>query len=208
MAYQVPKEMQHAYKMAVQRANRRVKQNIKYIQKHVILDDQTQRTLVAGFMDHEKWASATMPFSRSNKGRYLTDPDTGRQTFREFTSKADFDAYMRHLNKWGEDTGKRGDFAKSPQRIKNDYKTAIIKALNEVKDHYSISLPGGKLPKQVIDMIDSLSLTQITNFFGDGDPSEDIEVSQFDSDDFIYVDTAEDFINVVETRINAIKKFI
>lgn len=174
----------------------------------MILDEHSQRTLVGGFMDHENWASATMPFSRSKKGRYLTDPDTGKQVFREFTSKADFDAYMRHMNKWGEDTGKKGDFAKAPKRIKEDYKQAIILALNQVKDQYSISLPNGQLPKEVVKMIDDLSFTQITNFFGDGDPSEDIEIGQFDSDDFVHVDTAEDFIDVVSTRINAIKKFI
>ena len=52
-----------------------------------------------------------------------------------------------------------------------------------------------------------MNLQQITNFFGNGDPSEDIEISQFNSDDFMYVETAEDFTDVVRSRIASAKKF-
>ena len=82
----VPKEQQHAYKMLVQRANRRVKSNLKYINQNKIISEHTQRSLVGGFTEHEKWASGRMPFSRSIKGRYIWDADKEEQVFKEFTS--------------------------------------------------------------------------------------------------------------------------
>lgn len=204
--YVVPKDLQHAYKMAVQRANRRVKSNLMYITKNNITSDHTQRALVGSFMTKGKWATDTMPFSRSNKGRYIINADTGRPEFMEFKTETEFKQYMNYLNKWGEKTEKGARFSAHPEQIKEDYKSSIIKALNQIKDHYSITLPGGQLPKEVISAIDSMNLEQITNFFGN-DPNEDIEISQFDSDDFIYVETAEDFTDVVISRINQIKRF-
>lgn len=205
--YVVPKNQQHAYKMMVQRANRRVKSNLKYIEKHNIQNEHTQRSLVGGFAERGQWASATMPFSRSNKGRYIIDADTGVPTFREFENEREFRQYMAYLNKWGEQTEKGGRFSAHPEQIKSNYKSAIIKALNEVKDHYSITMPGGQIPKEIINELDKLNLEQITNFFANGDPSEDVEISQFSSDDFIYVENAEDFKDVVLSRISAIKQY-
>ena len=206
-SYVVPKELQHAYKMAVQRANRRVKSNLKYIGKNNITSDHTQRALVGSFMYHGNWATDTMPFSRSNKGRYIIDANTGRPEFREFKTETEFKQYLNYLNKWGQQTEKGERFNAHPEKIKEDYKSAIIKALNEVKDHYSITTPGGQIPKEIIEEIDSMNLEQITNFFGNGDPSEDVEISQFNSDDFIYVESAEDFTDVVISRINQVKRF-
>lgn len=202
--YVVPKEQQHAYKMAVQRANRRVKSNLKYIQANKITSPHTERSLVGGFIHQGNWASSTMPFSRSIKGRYLLNADTGDMEFKEFNNEREFKQYLNYLNKWGKE-GKQ--FDAHPQQIKEDYKSSIIKALNQVKDHYSITLPGGQLPKEVVAAIDSMSLEQITNFYSNGDPGEDIEISQFNSDDFLYVETAEDFTDVVVSRINQIKRF-
>ena len=205
--YVVPKELQHEYKMLIQRANRRVKANLKYIQKENITNEHTQRALVGSFNDPVKWATGRMPFSRSNKGRYVWDADTGTQKFMEFTSERDFKQYLKHLEKWGEQT-KRGErFDAHPEKIKAGYKSAIVKALNQVKDQYSISLPGGKLPDEVIKEIDSMNLEQITNFFANGDPGEDLEISQFNSDDFLLVQDAEGFTDVITSRIAAIKKF-
>ena len=148
-----------------------------------------------------------MPFSRSNKGRYITNPDTGLPEFREFKNKTEFDQYIRYLNKWGQETKKGERYTAHPEQVKEDYRSAIIKSLNQIKDHYNISLPNGQIPKEVIKDIESMNLQQITNFFGNGDPSEDIEISQFNSDDFIYVETAEDFTDVIRSRIASVKKF-
>lgn len=202
--YIVPKSEQHAYKMLVQRANRRVKANLKYITKNKITNEHTQRSLVGSFNDPEKWASGRMPFSRSTKGRYLWNADTGQKEFVEFKNKAEFDAYVRQLTKWGKE-GRT--FDASPKRIKEDYKTSIIRALDEVKTHYNISLPNGEIPKEIYKALDSMTLEQITNFYANGDPSEDMEISQFSSDDFLDVETAQDFIDVVTSRINQIKRF-
>lgn len=203
----VPKEQQHAYKMLVQRANRRVKANLKYITKENITSDHTQRALAGSFVTKGHWATDTMPFSRSIKGRYIINADTGKTEFREFKTQTEFNQYLNYLSKWGQQTEKGERFSAHPEEIKDNYKSAIIKALNEVKDHYSITTPGGQIPKEIIDEINSMTLEQITNFFGNGDPSEDVEISQFNSDDFIYVESAEDFKDVVISRINQIKRF-
>lgn len=200
----VPKSEQHAYKMLVQRANRRVKSNLKYINQNKIRNEHTQRSLVGSFNEGDKWASRTMPFSRSNKGRYVWNADTEEQEFREFQTETEFRQYLKHLEKWGKE-GRT--FDAHPKQIKANYKSAIIKALNEVKDHYNITLPNGQIPKEVIKEIDSMSLEQITNFFANGDPSEDMEISQFSSDDFLDVEDANDFKDVILSRINQIKRF-
>lgn len=200
----VPKEQQHAYKMLVQRANRRVKSNLKYINQNKIKNEHTLRSLVGGFNEGDKWASRTMPFSRSNKGRYVWNADTEQQEFREFKTETEFNQYLKYLEKWGKE-GR--EFDTHPKQIHANYKSAIIKALNEVKDHYNITLPNGQIPKEVIKEIDSMSLEQITNFFANGDPSEDMEISQFSSDDFLDVEDADDFKDVILSRINQIKKF-
>lgn len=207
MAYIVPKELQHEYKMTVQRANRRIKSNLKYLAKNNITNEHTRRSLVASYDDPLKWASGRMAVSRSIKGRYIWNADREEMEFREFRTETEFKQYMNYLNKWGRQTEKGELYDTHPKQIKANYKSAIIRALNEVKDHYNISLPNGQIPKKVLDMLDSLSLEQITNFFANGDPSEDVEVSQFSSDDFLDVTNAEEFTSVIETRINAIKQF-
>lgn len=204
----VPEELRHEYKMMVQRANRRVKSNLQFIDKGTITSENTVRSLVGSFGDKNNWSSKTMPFSRSIKGRYITNPDTGFTEFREFKNKTEFDQYMKYLSKWGEKTEKGELFAAHPKKIKEDYKKAILKALNEVKDHYSITLPNGQIPKEIIEDIDNMSLQEITNFFGNGDPGEDMEISQFSSDEFIDVENASDFVDVVRSRIAMVKKFI
>ena len=203
----VPEELRHEYKMLVQRANRRVKSNIKYIEKNTITSDHTIRSLVGSFDDVLNWSSKTMPFSRSVKGRYIVNADTGYNEFREFKNRTEFEQYLNYLKKWGGNGGKGERFDAHPKKIKEDYKQAIIKALNQVKDHYSISLPNGQIPKEILEDIDSMSLQEITNFFGNGDPAEDMEISQFSSDDFIDVESAQDFIDVIKSRIAMVKKF-
>lgn len=202
--FEVPAEFRHEYKMLIQRANRRIKSNLKYIEKNGIDNEHTIRSLVGGFDDVFKWQTGRSPLSRSNRGRYIWNADTGEMEFRDFQNKTEFEQYLKYLSKWGEE-GRV--YQAHPESVKKDYKTAIIRSLNEIKDHYNISLPNGQIPKEVLDSIDSMNLTEITNFFGNGDPSEDIEISQFSSDDFIYVETAEDFIDVIVGRIESIKKY-
>jgi len=203
----VPEELRHAYKMTVQRANRRVKSGLKYIQAEGIQSDHTIRSIVGGFEDPRQWSSGRMPFSRSVKGRYLWNADTEQMEFREFKNQTEFEQYLKYLNKWGQETKKGELYASHPKQIKENYKTAIIKSLNEIKDHYNISLPNGQIPKEILKDIDSMNLEQITNFFGNGDPAEDMEISQFSSDEFINVETADDFIDVIRSRIAMVKKF-
>lgn len=203
--YIVPKSQQHFYKMAVQRANRRIKSNLKYITKNNIQDENALRSLVSGFYDQEKWATKSMPFSRSIKGRYIWDIDSEKQEFVEFKSEREFKQYMNFLNKWGkEGTG----YETNPKRVKKSYEQAIIKALNQVKDHYNITLPGGKLPNEVVKMIKGLNIEELANFFGDRQVEEFVEVSHFSSDEFLDVTSPEDFIDVIKSRINQVQYYL
>lgn len=202
--WSVPKDLEHAYKMLVQRANRRVKANLKYIEKNKITDEHTKRALVRGYEDKNNWAGATMPFSRSKKGFYITNADTGFKEFKEFGNKAGFERYLRELERFGKEGG---GWEHSPDKIVEGYKKNIIKSLNQIKDQYNITLPGGKLPQEIIDELDSLTLEQITNFYSGGSVEEDIEISQFDSDDYIDVTGAEGFIDVTLGRIAQLKKY-
>lgn len=204
--FEVPVEFRHEYKMLIQRANRRIKSNLKYIDKNNIQDEDAIRSLVGGFGDVDKWQTERMPLSRSNRGRYIWNADTGQMEFRDFQNKTEFEQYLRYLGKWGQATKKGELYQVHPQQLINDYKSAMVRALNEVKDHYSISLPGGKLPQEVLDAIDKMTIEDFASFFRNESISETMEISQFSSDDFIVVDTAEDFTTAIISRIYATSK--
>lgn len=189
----VPKEQQHAYKMLVQRANRRVKANLKYIEKNKIDNFNTRRSLVGSFDDPVKWASGRMPYSRSTKGRYLWNADTEEMEFKEFTSEHDFKAYIRQLEKFG----KEGDvFDHHPTKIISDYKEKIIKSLNAIIDQYSITLKNGQIPKEVLDALDTMTLKEATNFYSFYDIEEEVEKDNFDSDQYASVTNDQEFVDV------------
>ena len=203
----VPKEMQHEYKMLIQRANRRIKSNLKYITDNNIRSEHTQRSLVSGFMDPEKWAGGRMPLSRSNKGRYVWNADTEQMEFREFGSEREFKQYINYLERWGKQTQRGEYYDTHPETIKKGYKQSIIKALNEVKDQFNISLPNNQLPKEIIKELDSLSLSQITNFFEGGQVDDDLMVEEFDTFTMFKVTDARGFIDIITSRIGMLKRF-
>lgn len=203
MAYQVPKELRHEYKMLVQRANRRIKSNLKYITKNGITSEHTQRALVGSYNDPLKWSSGRQAFSASSTGRYLWDVDKEEMVFREFKNQTEFKQYLNHLETWGKKVEKGELWRTHPDQIKQEYKDSIIKSLNQVVNRQSISLPNNEIPKEIIEALDDLNIQQISNFFNGGHISEDVEIAQFSSDEYVEVDNVEDFIDVVMTRIHS-----
>ena len=188
--YTIPKDERHAYKMLVQRANRRLKANLKYIESNNITNAHTQRMLAFEYVDQDTWAGKKQPLSRTI----------------QFESEKEYKHYKRHLERWGQETEKGQRFNRHPTELKQSYKSAIIKALNEVKDSHSITLPNAEIPKEIIQALDSLSITEISNFFNGHDPVEDIVISQFGSKEFDGVTDAKGFIDVVMSRIASIKQ--
>lgn len=203
--YIVPIELRHDYKMLVQRANRRVKANLKYIQTEDIRDSNTQRALVGSFGDPVKWAGGRMPYSRSVKGRYLWNPDTDSMEFKEFKNKREFDAYVRELEKFG----KEGDaYERHPKQIIKDRKEKIIKSLNTIIDHYSIPLKNGQLPKEVLKALDTMTLNEATNFYSYYDIEEEIEKDNFDSDSYANVTNEQEFIDVTLSILGVTREMV
>ena len=191
--YIVPVEDRHAYKMLVQRANRRVKSNLKYVNKHNITDHNTRRALIDSYDEHEKWAGGRMPFSRSIKGHYVWNPDTEVMEFKEFRNKSEFDSYVRQLEKYGKEGD---DYARSPKQVVEDRKEKIIKSLNSIIDQYSISLKNGQIPSEVIKALDTMTLKEATNFYSYYDIEEEVEKENFDSDDYANVTNDQEFVDV------------
>ena len=190
--FTVPEEHQKAFKALVQRANRRIKSSLRFIEKEQIATINAKRSLVFNYDKQENWASSKMPFSRSIK----------------FNSQQDYEAYVRHLNRWGEEPAKGERFARHPERIKQDYKQAIIKTLIQTAIHYNIPLDNGKLPADMLNKIDKLSFDQLLNFYGSSDPNEDAMINEFETDGNVEVGDTESFYDLVDARIGELKKFI
>ena len=183
MGYRVPKEEQHAYKMLVQRANRQIKKNLKYIEEHDIRTANTQRSLVFDYGDMANWATEKTTFSRSIK----------------FESEKDYRQTMRHLTKFANT---------SAPKLEKAYRDTIIDRLQDTAIKYQIQLDEhGQVPQNIIDMLDDMTLEQLQQWFDIGDPEEDTEVQQYGSDDYAQIagGTLQDFTDTTKTRVEWIK---
>lgn len=181
LKWTVPKEDRLQYKLLVQEANRQVKRNLKYLEKNNINSINTTRSLVFGYQHKENWAGEKMIFSRSVK----------------FESQQDYTNYLKHLTKMA--------MAK-PKEMEKSYKATIIDRLQRTANIWGVSLPGNKVPDEVVKEVNSLNLEQLQNWFEIGDPEEDIEVNQYASDEYFGVSDYEDFKDVTLTRIGWLKK--
>lgn len=189
-AYVVPTDARAEYRALIQRANRRVQANLKYIQDNEIRDNQVKTMLVGDFSSKRTWATPKMPFSSSTK----------------FESKKAYDQYIRQVMKWGEDTGTKGSFPAAPDNIAGEYKESILKAINGLVRNKGISLEDwkGNLPPELMDELDSLSIEQMTHFFRSVDPSGEVEL--FDSDQVEY-EEIDDFLTYIFGIVGEVKKF-
>ena len=188
--YIVPTDARAEYRQMIQRANRRVLSNLKYLKENGIRDNQIKTMLAGDFSSKKKWATKNSPFS------YKTT----------FKSEKAYREFMRYVSRWGEDTGKRGGYKADVKRIKDEYKTAIYKTINGLVRNKGISLEewGGDLPPELKKRIESLSLEQLTHFFRYVDPSGEVEV--FDSDQ-VDGDEAEDMIDYLSGVLSSLEKF-
>lgn len=147
----VPTDARAEFRALIQRANRRVKSNLKYIDKNDVTDHEVRQSLAGDFTDKGAWETQTMPFSRSVK----------------FASESDYRQFVRYVKKWGEDRGSKGDFHAAPDNLVQGYKSAIYNALNTVAANKGISLEkwGGNLPPAMVEKIEGMSLQQLFHFF-------------------------------------------
>ena len=160
--YKVPKEEQEEYKLFIQRANRRIKQSYKYIQENDIKSWSTQRALMGQFADIFNWETRSNPLSRGTK---FKDRET-YEDFREF------------VDQWG---AKTSNYDKSPASVRAEYRKSIINTLNRTIIKNQIPTENGQIPKQILNRLNRMTLTQLVNFYGD-EFAEEMENHRFDSD--------------------------
>ena len=220
MAYKVSKADEQEYRNFIQRANRLIKAQVKYLDRHNITNEHTRRSIAGIYANKDNWAidkdtgrKLKSPLNSSLEGRSFINPDTGKVEFREFKNKQEFRLYMAHLDKWGKERGRISSYDKfivSQQEGKiAEYKDRIINSLQEVADQFRIPRePDDKLPPVILKELDTLTLTQITNFFEGGHPSEDMMIQEFDTITlFKSVNSKQDFIDTVMARLGQLKKF-
>lgn len=200
--FTIPKSQLASYRDLVKRANRNVKSNLDYINEHDISSERATRSLVKSFNDPVKWASRTQPFSRSAKGRYVWDADKDEMTFREFTSKREFEAYKRELQRFGGKTKRSRTFERSPANQLKAYKEALLDSLHSIADQYSIPIDvnqSNKLKK----LVNNLTLDEVARFYDHFDIEDEAGKKSFESgDDYADATDEEDFINITANIIN------
>ena len=189
-AYIVPTDARAEYRQMIQRANRRVLANLKYLKDNGIKDNQVKTMLVGDFSSKRKWATTKSPFSSSTK----------------FSSKKEYDQFMRFVSRWGEDTGRRGGHKADPKAIEAGYRDSILKSISGLVRNKGISLEEwkGQLPPELMKEINELSIEQMTHFYRVVDPSGEVEL--FDSDQVEYEDV-DDFLDYMKGITSELKKF-
>ena len=190
MAYVVPKSDQKAYRQMIQRANRRVQSNIKYVRDNGISDNYVRTMLTGDFMNKRRWANTKSPFSSRT----------------QFESEHEYQQYLRFVSRWGEDTGRRGGHKADPRAMEESYRDSITLAINGLIRNRGISLEewNGDIPPELKAELKGLSLEQMTHFFRSVDP--DGQVDLYDSDQVGYEDV-DDFIAYIFGIIGELKKF-
>lgn len=184
----VPKSDQREFDRVVQRANRRIQANLRYIQEEGIESSNAKRALLGDYVDSSTWAGAKSAFSRS----------------KTFESKKAYQQFMRHVNQWGAE----GTYERSAGELKQGYVKAIVKAITTTaldNGGGGILTEDGKLPADIVKDIESMTLEQLTHFFDEADPTEDIERAGFDSLHYIGVDR-DTFVDITKSKLSHLKQ--
>ena len=195
--YTVPAGERTEFDRMVQRANRRIIANMKYIQQEEISSEGAKRALLSDYVDRGEWATEKTVFSRSIK----------------FNSKREYESYKRHVMQWGASEQQRAAYEaknnhtltdRTLDGIKEGYQKAIIKSLTDSAIANNIEFKNGRLPGNIVKKIRGLTLEQLTHFFENSDPIDDLEYLPYSEIDFNGVDSAG-FVDNVDSIINGLK---
>lgn len=183
----VPESDQQAFDRMIQRANRRIKAGLKYIQQEDIKDRSTQRALVGDYADASNWATQKTIFSRS----------------KSFESEKAYKQYVRHVQQWGDVKNHR-----SVDEVREGYYKSIVRSLNTLamESGAPVLYKNGRLPVEITRAIKSMSLEQMTHYFDEGDASDDLDYLYYKWEDFAGVTSREDFVSVALAHINTVKQ--
>ena len=186
--FKVREEDRQEFRRLVQRANRTLKSNLEYVKTNKIKDLETKRDLVMFYDKKRNWM-------KNRDGKRGKSPLSRSISFKD--EKA-YKEYVHHLK----DIVKGGTANKKTK----GYKETILDRLQRIADIHSVQLPDGKLGNVLKEAVEGMTLPQLRQWFTIGDPSEDMEVSQYGSDDFMGVDSYNDFAATALKRISWIKK--
>lgn len=184
----VPKSDQREFDRLIQRANRRIQANLKYIQQEEIKSEVAKRALLGDYTSQSNWAGSKSPFSRS----------------KTFASEKAYKQYLRHVEQWGA----KGSYDRSEEKLKEGYYKAIINALTTTaldNGGGGILTKTGRLPNNLARDVKNMTLEQMTHFFAEADPSEDLEYMPYSGEDYIGVDR-QTFVDITRSKINTLKK--
>lgn len=188
--YRVPAELRQDYNLLVQKANRQIMKNLKFIQKEDIKDHRVHEALLGAQVDHANWHTQKTPFSRSVVFRSRTTEDG-----RKITAEQQFKSYMRTLERYSE---------RNIEEVREGYYKNIIKSLTTLAIETGNLDEKGKLPANLARRIKNLSTEQLIHFFDD-DPTERIEGLRWGSDDYEGADM-EQFVDVTVGHLKALRQ--
>ena len=183
----VPADQQKEFNLLIQRANRRIKANLKYIQKEDIRSDTAIRALLGDYADQSTWHTEKTVFSRG----------------KVFSSEKAYNQYVRHVMKWGDP-----DESRTVDNVKKGYYKAIINALTVTaidNGGGGILTKKGNLPAGIAKEVQDLTLEQMTHFFGEADPADDLEYLPYSGEDYVGVDR-QMFVDITKAKLNALRK--
>lgn len=183
----VPESDRKDFDLMVQRANRRIKSSLKYIQQEDIRTENAKRALVGDYASPSAWHTEKTPFSRS----------------KVFSSKKHYEQYKRHVMQWG-DTKNHRDV----ESVKEGYYKSIIRSLTTLamESGASVLYKNGRLPVEVTRAVKSMTLEQMTHYFDEGDAGDDLDYLYYKWEDYAAVTDRDDFITVATSHINTVKQ--
>lgn len=186
--FKVPEADRQEFRRLVQRANRTLKSNLQFIKDNKIKDLETKRDLVMFYDKKRNWM-------KNKEGKRGKSPLSRSISFKDEKAYKEYLHHLKEIERGGTGTKKT-----------KGYKETILDRLQRIADIHSVQLPDGKLSDEIKKAVEGMTLPQLRQWFTIGDPSEDMEVSQYGSDDFMGVDSYTDFANTTMKRISWIKK--
>lgn len=187
--FTVPAGERNDFKLLVQRANRTINANLKFIQKEDVQTGRAQRQLMGDFISKSAWHTEKTAFSRGIK----------------FESEKAYNDYKRQLQRWGGEGAE-----KSVKGTKQRVYESIIKSLNTTADIYGqgVKDDSGHLPKEITDRLENMSVEQLLNFFDVADPTEDIEHQSWSYEEYQEGVDRDTFIDITTTRLNYLEQIV
>lgn len=187
--FTVPAGERKDFKLLVQRANRTINANLKFIQKEDIQTGRAKRQLMSDYIDKSAWHTEKTAFSRGIK----------------FESEKAYKDYVRQLNRWGGEGAE-----KSVKGTKQRIYESIIKSLNTTADIYGqgVKDDSGHLPKEITDRLEKMSVEQLLNFFDIADPTEDIEHQSWSYEEYQEGVDRDTFVDITTTRLNYLEQIV